>query len=88
MRNFTFYLLFCVSVTVCGQKDCNKLKANSSSYSEAMSKIKCTKFTLTDNVNTSNSSWVRGASYYSCDKNLVTFLSRQTSVIIFTKTFQ
>lgn len=74
MRNFIFYILFCISLAACGQTDCNKLKANFSSYSEAVSKIKSTKFTLTDNVNTSSSSWVRGASYYSCDKKIGYFI--------------
>jgi hypothetical protein len=68
MRNYIFYILIFISPSACGQTDCNKLKANFSSYNEAISKIKSTKFTLTDNVNTSNISWVRGASYYSCDK--------------------
>lgn len=74
MRNFIFYLLCCISLTACGQTDCNKLQANFSSYSEAVSKIKSTKFTLTENVNTSSSSWVRGASYYSCDKKFGYFI--------------
>lgn len=60
---------FCfIAIAACGQTDCNKLQANFTSYSEAISKIKNTKFTFTDNVNTSKSSWVKGASYYSCDK--------------------
>jgi ABC-type glycerol-3-phosphate transport system substrate-binding protein len=74
MRNFIFYLLSCISITACGQTDCNKLQANFSSYSEAVSKIKSTKFTLTDNVITLSSSWVRGASYYSCDKKIGYFI--------------
>ncbi len=74
MRNYIFYLLFCISYTACGQTECNKLQAKFSSYSEAMSRIKNTKFTLTDNVNTSSSYWVRGASYYSCDRNFGYFI--------------
>ena len=74
MRTFIFCLLFCISLIACGQTDCNKLQANFSSYSEAISKIKTTKFTLTENVNTSSSSWVRGASYYSCDKKIGYFI--------------
>lgn len=74
MRNYIFYLLFCISLAARGQSDCNKLPNNFYSYSEAMSKIENTKFTLTDYVNTSNSSWIRGASYYSCDKKLGYFI--------------
>jgi hypothetical protein len=74
MRNFIFFLLFCISLTAFGQTDCNKLQANFSSYREAVSKIRSAKFNLTDNVNTARSSWVRGASFYSCDKKFGYFI--------------
>ena len=56
------------SLRVYGQNDCNKLKTNFTSYSEAINTIKSTKFKIAEDVNTSRSSWVRGASFYSCDK--------------------
>jgi hypothetical protein len=67
MKNLIFYLTCSLSLVAYGQTDCNKLQSNFSTYNEAMSKIKSTKFTISDNVNTSRSSWVRGASFYSCD---------------------
>ena len=38
------------------------------SYEEAIKKINNTHFVFSETVNTSKSSWVRGASFYSCDK--------------------
>lgn len=74
MRILIFNFLCFVATTACGQADCNKLQANFTSYSEAISKIKSTKFTYSDNVNTSKSSWIRSASYYSCDKKFGYFI--------------
>ena len=79
-------LFFCLIITSCEQNklsnsivsnevnDCNSLQSNFSSYNEAINIIESIKFTLTDNVNTSNSSWIRGASFYSCDKNFGYFI--------------
>ena len=67
MKNLLFYLLFLVSISAYCQTDCNKLQSNFSSYNEAFKKIKSTTFKFTDYANTSKSSWIRGASFYSCD---------------------
>jgi hypothetical protein len=79
-------LIFCFIITSCEQNqfsnsivsyevnDCNSLQTNFSSYSEAINIIESTKFTLTDNVNTSHSSWIRGATFYSCDENFGYFV--------------
>ena len=56
------------------ENDCNSLQTNFSSYSDAINIIESTKFKLIDSVNTFNSSWIRGASFYSCDKNLGYFV--------------
>ena len=74
MRNYMFYLLLCASFTAFGQKNCNELNGSFSSYSGVIKKINSTRFTLKDNANTSRSSWVIGASYYSCDKKFGYFL--------------
>lgn len=50
----------------CGQ-DCNKLSTSFKSYTEASQLIKSSTFKTHESVNTSKSSWIRGASYYSCD---------------------
>lgn len=68
MRILIINILCCLAITTYGQTDCNKLQANFKSYNEAVSKINSTKFIFTESVNTSKSSWVRGASYFSCDK--------------------
>jgi len=46
---------------------CSELPAQFQSYEEAKSSIKQSNFKIEDEVNTSESSWIRAASYYSCD---------------------
>lgn len=74
MRILIIYLLFSSTIVACVNKDCNKLQADFTSYNEAISVIKATRFTYSDSVNTSRSSWVRGAFYYSCDKETGYFI--------------
>lgn len=60
-----FQSLFFVS---CSQKtSCEQLPTQFSSYKEAVNKIKGASFKISDRVNTSRSSWITSASYYSCD---------------------
>lgn len=47
--------------------DCNNLPTKYSSYDEAIQLITTTTFKINESVNTSRSSWIRGANYYSCD---------------------
>jgi hypothetical protein len=49
------------------QTDCNSLPVTYSSYSQALSSVKGAKFNFTDNANTSRSSFITSARYYSCD---------------------
>jgi|ERR1035437_2393862 hypothetical protein len=63
----TILLLWTIQIT-CGQ-DCNKLPTSFTSYAQASQLIKSSTFKMHESVNTSKSSWVRGASYYSCDSN-------------------
>lgn len=74
MRIIGFYIFCSISISTYGQSDCNKLQEKFSSYSEAIEKINRTKFAFIDKVNTSSSSWVRGASFYSCNKRLGYFI--------------
>lgn len=46
--------------------DCNQLPQHYSSYHEAIVKIKAGHFQVQESANTSQSSWVRSASFYSC----------------------
>jgi len=51
----------------CNSQDCNKLPVNFSSYSQAISLVKRSAFKINESANTSNSSWITSAKYYSCD---------------------
>jgi len=51
----------------CHSQDCNNLPVNFKSYNEAISKIEKSKFKFEDEANTSRSSWITSAKYYSCD---------------------
>ena len=61
--------IFCsLFFTACSQKTkCEQLPKQFSSYQEAAKKIKEANFKIIDKVNTSKSSWINSASYYSCD---------------------
>lgn len=49
------------------KQDCASLPNHYSSYNQAISLIKNAKFKISENVNTSKSSWVQSANYYSCN---------------------
>lgn len=46
---------------------CEKLPDHFSSYQEALNIIKSSQFKISETVNTSKSSWIKAASFYSCD---------------------
>lgn len=56
------------------QNDCNHLPKTFGSYYEAIRIIKATNFNFKDDVNTTGSSWIRSASYYSCDNQFGYFI--------------
>lgn len=59
----------------CSQKrSCENLPSSFNSYKEAHEIIKNTKFNHIDEVNTSKSSWIKGAKFYSCDNNFGFFI--------------
>jgi hypothetical protein len=49
--------------------NCDKLPEKFSDYEEAILTIKKAHFKVEGSVNASKSSWIKGASYYSCDGN-------------------
>ena len=51
----------------CNAQDCKDLSTNFKSYSEAINKVENTDFELEESIDTSSSSWVSSADYYSCD---------------------
>ncbi len=60
-------LLFFMHSSICRGIECDQLPKHYSSYQNAVEKIKGTHFKIHETVNTSKSSWVRCASFYSCD---------------------
>lgn len=68
----TLFLIFlCVS---CHFQNCDSLPAHYSSYNQAMNIVRHTHFRIHETCNTSTSSWIRGAEYYSCDGQTGYFL--------------
>ena len=55
-------------------QDCTKLPQTFSSYKEAIDQIKSSTFKYKDEANTSRSSWLISAKYYSCDGNTGYFI--------------
>ena len=51
----------------CNSQNCSDIKNSFTSYEQAKKIISSTNFTFNDNCNTSKSSWIIGAEYYSCD---------------------
>lgn len=60
-------LLLTLSIS-CNSQNCSELKNNFTNYQEANELITKTVFTLFDECNTSKSSWILNAKYYSCDE--------------------
>ena len=54
--------------------NCEELPSSFSSYEEALRKITNANFRYQDNISITSSSWIRSASYYSCDGNLGFFI--------------
>lgn len=66
---FLVYTLF----TSCNSNDCNQL-TNFSSYNEAVKTIRKSDFKYSDKCDTSKSSWIYSAEYYSCDGDFGYFI--------------
>jgi hypothetical protein len=66
MRVF-FFTISCF-LSSCSGADCNRLTPFFNSYSEAKGQILNSHFTYKDKIYTSKSSWIKGAKYFSCNK--------------------
>ena len=65
LKLFFLTLIFFIS---CSQKkNCDNLPKTFTNYNNAVEQIKSLDFEISESVNTSKSSWIRNASYYSCD---------------------
>lgn len=68
MRKLSLFVFILLSLNAAGQTGCAGLPTAFKSYDQAVNTVKNFGFSLTDRVNTAKSSWIRGASYYSCDR--------------------
>lgn len=66
---FLVFILF----TSCNSSDCSRL-TNFASYNEAVGAIRKSDFKYSDKCDTSKSSWIYSAEYYSCDGDFGYFL--------------
>lgn len=67
IRNLIAFVLIVVLFSSCNDKNCNQLPNSFNNYRQALKEVKSAKFEINDKINTSKSSWIRGASFYSCD---------------------
>lgn len=51
----------------CNAQDCKSIKKSFNSYADAKELINKSKFKIHETANTNKSSWIRNASFYSCD---------------------
>lgn len=59
--------LFFTKTSLCSAQDCESLSQHFTSYSQAVYIVEHYSFKFSESVNTSSSSWVQSAHYYSCD---------------------
>lgn len=64
-----FYLLFFIFLICCTNSECETLPKTFSSFSIAQEKIESSDFEIKDVADTSSSSWIRNAKFFSCDGN-------------------
>lgn len=70
MNKIILLVLSVVLLDSCSGINCDQLPKSYASYYDAAMKIRVASFKIHETINTSKSSWIRGASYYSCDENL------------------
>lgn len=72
---FSILLALSVFIVSCSQKEsCEQLSKQFETYNKAVDKIKSTEFKIEESINTSKSSWIKNASYYSCDGQIGFFI--------------
>lgn len=74
MRRVILSILFFASFASCNSQNCKQLPEIFSSYQEAITKVKSSTFQTKETANTSESSWIKSAKYYSCDGNTGYFI--------------
>lgn len=72
---FAFIVLLAFIFNSCSQKtSCDQLPETYSTYAEAVRQIKSAQFKIKESVNTSKSSWIKNAYYYSCNEKTGFFI--------------
>lgn len=56
-----------VTISSCNSQSCNDLPTKFNSYQQANKELKSANFTIEESIDTSISTFIEGASYYSCD---------------------
>lgn len=74
MKFIKSVIIFSLLFYSCKSQNCSVLTNEFSNYDEAKEKIQKTKFTLTENLNTGMSSWIKSGKYFSCDLKVGYFL--------------
>jgi len=71
------FLLLTIFIHVVGySQSCSTLTNNFTSYNQAISVVENSSFKIDESVNTSKSSWILSAHYYSCDGKTGFFIIR------------
>jgi hypothetical protein len=64
---YLLLLLLTFSFSSCHSQSCDSLPSHYVSYQQALTTIRHASFKIHQTCNTSSSSWIRAAEYYSCD---------------------
>jgi len=64
---FVLFLSLILVLNACRSVDCDSLPKSYSSYENAIETIESANFKIVDDANTIRSSWIKSASYYSCN---------------------
>ncbi len=67
MKKFPIFLILFLTVLVSCSQNCDTIPNSFTSYSKAINIVKRSSFSIEDTVRTSKSSWIKNASFYSCD---------------------
>lgn len=60
-------LIILLTIVISCSSDCSEIKLPFNTYEDLITVVESSKFTIEDKADTSKSSWIRSAKYYSCD---------------------
>lgn len=79
MNKISKIFLLLILIGSCKSKNCSQVPNSFSNFNSALSEINKSNFEIEDKVNTSKSSWVKGASFFSCDSEKGFFILKTNS---------